>query len=77
MSNRLNLDKIKKKNTFFSILNIQSGAGEGTWTPMDKPLDPKSSASANSATPAYLMVDPAGLEPATARLWAGCSNQLS
>ena len=54
-----------------------NGAGEGTWTPMDKPLDPKSSASANSATPAYLMVDPAGLEPATARLWAGCSNQLS
>ena len=30
MLNRLNLDKIKKKNTFFSILNIQSGAGEGT-----------------------------------------------
>ena len=23
------------------------------------------------------MVDPAGLEPATARLWAGCSDQLS
>lgn len=23
------------------------------------------------------VVDPAGLEPATYRLWAGCSNQLS
>ena len=52
-----------------------NGAGEGTWTPTDKPLDPKSSASANFATPA--VVDPIGLEPMTARLWAGCSNQLS
>ena len=25
----------------------------------------------------HIMVDPAGLEPATARLWAECSNQLS
>ena len=33
-----------------------------------KALDPKSSASANSATPAKKMVDLAGLEPATARL---------
>ena len=31
-------------------------------------LDPKSSASANSATPANMMVDPDGLEPSTARL---------
>ena len=32
-------------------------------------LDPKSSASANSAIPAYIkMVDPIGLEPMTARL---------
>ena len=31
-------------------------------------LDPKSSASANSATPAIKMVDPVGLEPTTARL---------
>ena len=40
-------------------------------------LDPKSSASANSAIPAKKMVDLVGLEPTTARLWAGCSNQLS
>ena len=53
------------------------GAGEGTWTPTDKPLDPKSSASANFATLAYKVVDTEGLEPTTARLWAGCSNQLS
>ena len=32
------------------------------------PLDPKSSASANSAIPAFLVVDPGGLEPPTARL---------
>ncbi len=31
-------------------------------------LDPKSSASANSAIPAYCMVDPIGLEPMTDRL---------
>ena len=31
-------------------------------------LDPKSSASANSAIPAKKMVDPIGLEPMTARL---------
>ena len=30
------------------------GAGEGTRTPTSKTLDPKSSASANSATPAIL-----------------------
>ena len=33
-----------------------------------KALDPKSSASANSATPAYRMVDHIGLEPMTDRL---------
>ena len=32
------------------------------------PLDPKSSASANSAIPAKKMVDLVGLEPTTARL---------
>ena len=65
-----------KKRPFLG-LTFKFGASEGTWTPMDKPLDPKSSASANSATLANLMVDPVGLEPTTARLWAGCSNQLS
>ena len=33
-----------------------------------KALDPKSSAFANSATPAKSVVDPIGLEPMTARL---------
>ena len=32
---------------------IVDGAGEGSRTPTPKALDPKSSASANSATPAY------------------------
>ena len=31
----------------------KNGAGEGTWTPTVKPPDPKSGASANSATPAW------------------------
>ena len=34
-----------------------NGAGEGTWTPTDEPLDPKSSASANFATPGLLIND--------------------
>ncbi len=42
------------------------GAGEGTRTPTSKTLDPKSSASANSATPALLlMVSHEGFEPST------------
>ena len=42
-------------------------AGEGSRTPTPKALDPKSSASANSATPAYFvkMVSHEGLEPST------------
>ena len=41
----------RKKKTFIGP-TFKYGAGEGTWTPTDIPLDPKSSASANSATPA-------------------------
>ena len=36
-------------------LRPQCGAGEGSRTPTPKALDPKSSASASSATPAYLI----------------------
>ena len=39
---------------------------KGLEPPCRKALDPKSSASANFATPA--VVDPVGLEPTTARL---------
>ena len=53
-----------------------NGAGEETRTLTHWTQDPKSCASSNSATPAY-MVGHLGLEPRTARLWAGCSNQLS
>jgi hypothetical protein len=35
-----------------SYVRINNGAGEGSRTPTPKALDPKSSASANSATPA-------------------------
>ena len=42
---------------------------KGLEPPWITPLDPKSSASTNSAIPAYIkMVDPIGLEPMTARL---------
>jgi hypothetical protein len=60
-------------------MTIPLGAGGGTWTPTHKALDPKSSASANSATPAYLpssnfyfnikyMVEGGGFEPPKAQL---------
>jgi hypothetical protein len=43
-----------------------NGAGEGSRTPTPKALDPKSSASASSATPAFFeMVSHTGLEPVT------------
>jgi hypothetical protein len=35
--------------------DIKYGAGEGTRTPTGLPLEPKSSASANSATPAHIL----------------------
>ena len=55
---------------------IFSGASEGTWTPTDEPLDPKSSASANFATLA-IMVSQEGFEPPTPALEGRCSIQLS
>ena len=42
-----------------------SHAGEGTRTPTPKALDPKSSASANSATSALNLVAYWGIEPQT------------
>ena len=43
---------------------LKSGADEGSRTPTPKALDPKSSASANSATSAYfLLVEDGGFEP--------------
>ena len=41
---------------------------KGLEPPWISPLDPKSSASTNSAIPAFIMVDLVGLEPTTARL---------
>ena len=47
----------------------KSGADEGSRTPTPKALDPKSSASANSATSAYfLLVEDGGFEPPKAQL---------
>ena len=47
----------------------KSGADEGSRTPTPKALDPKSSASANSATSAYfLLVEDGGFEPPKAML---------
>ena len=49
----INLVEYKQTRTKINSSSIkQFGAGEGTWTPTDEPLDPKSSASANFATPA-------------------------
>ena len=46
-----------------------NGADEGSRTPTPKALDPKSSASANSATSAYfLLVEDGGFEPPKASL---------
>ena len=48
---------------------LKSGADEGSRTPTPKALDPKSSASANSATSAYfLLVEDGGFEPPKAQL---------
>ena len=48
---------------------LKSGADEGSRTPTPKALDPKSSASANSATSAYfLLVEDGGFEPPKASL---------
>ena len=55
---KLNEQQNNEKNDKKSPWNIQSdflnGAGEETRTPTSMTLDPKSSASANSATPAHL-----------------------
>ena len=50
--------------------SIKSGADEGSRTPTPKALDPKSSASANSATSAYyfFLVEDGGFEPPKAML---------
>ena len=42
----------KKKNLILSSYFFCNGAGKGTRTPTDVPLDPKSNASTNSAIPA-------------------------
>ena len=48
---------------------IKSGADEGSRTPTPMALDPKSSASANSATSAYFfLVEDGGFEPPKALL---------
>ena len=47
------------------IASKHFGAGDRNRTCTPKALDPKSSASASSATPAYLMVPAKGLEPST------------
>ena len=52
------------------LFYIKSGADEGSRTPTPKALDPKSSASANSATSAYyfFLVEDGGFEPPKALL---------
>ena len=50
------------------------GASDRSRTCTPKALDPKSSASASSATPAYLMVPAKGLEPSTYWLQVSCST---
>ena len=47
------------------IASKHFGAGDRNRTCTPKALDPKSSASASSATPAYLMVPAKGFEPST------------
>ena len=57
----LPLNYFRMTNTVsYTIIN---GAGEGTRTPTPKAPDPKSGASANSATPANVSHE--GLEPST------------
>ena len=67
--------KIKKDNTIIKItLFYYNGAGDRSWTCTPKVLEPKSSASANSATPALWMVSCRGLEPLTLWLKVRCST---
>ena len=41
------------KVVLYQLSYVRNGAGEGSRTPTPKALDPKSSASASSATPAF------------------------
>ena len=43
------------KVVLYQLSYVRNGAGEGSRTPTPKALDPKSSASASSATPAYFI----------------------
>ena len=60
---------IKQKNIDFSM-SLTFGAGDRNRTCTPKALDPKSSASANSATSAYyfFLVEDGGFEPPKAML---------
>ena len=67
------------KVVLYQLSYVRNGAGEGSRTPTPKALDPKSSASANSATPAFyfLMVAIRGLEPVTPLIKSQVLYQLS
>ncbi len=49
--------------TIYICISNKNGADEGSRTPTPMALDPKSSASANSATSAHFLVEDGGFEP--------------